>query len=299
MKKKNPNLIDMTGWVMKEHGVPDSKWTVVSYSGKQKWLSRCECGREKEVDGRTLRYGLSKSCGLCSRVAHNLVDETGNKYGYLTVLGPSEHSAQDGHKKWICQCKCGNTCEVTGKQLRNGHTSSCGCLQREDASERRKADLVGKQFSKLIVLELGYTNELGEQIWKCKCDCGNITYASTHNLNSGSKKSCGCLVSAGENKIEKILQENNINYKKQYIFKDLKRKGYLKFDFAIFKNQELYCLIEYQGSQHFDEACSWYPGESDKMKKEYCEEKGISLIEIPYTDYKKIDYNYLKERCKL
>ena len=22
-------LIDMTGWIMKEHGVPDSKWTVL------------------------------------------------------------------------------------------------------------------------------------------------------------------------------------------------------------------------------------------------------------------------------
>ena len=28
---------------------------------------------------------------------------------------------------WNCKCECGNICVVSGKSLRNGHTSSCGC----------------------------------------------------------------------------------------------------------------------------------------------------------------------------
>ena len=30
-------------------------------------------------------------------------------------------------------------------------------------------------------------------MWKCRCDCGNITYTSSHKLISGWKKSCGCI----------------------------------------------------------------------------------------------------------
>ena len=60
------NFIDMTNWKMKEHGVPDSKWTVIDYAGNSKWNCLCECGTKKEVAGVTLRKGSSKSCG-CDR----------------------------------------------------------------------------------------------------------------------------------------------------------------------------------------------------------------------------------------
>ena len=50
--------------------------------------------------------------------------------------------------------------------------------------------------------------------------------------------------------IAKILTDNEILFKKQYKFNDLRSdKNYpLSFDFAIFKEEELKCLIEYQGT---------------------------------------------------
>jgi len=36
-KRRIFKMIDMTGWKMSEHGVPDSKWTVIKYAGKSKW----------------------------------------------------------------------------------------------------------------------------------------------------------------------------------------------------------------------------------------------------------------------
>lgn len=65
-------FIDMTGWIMKEHGVPNSRWTVikraedyVSHEGKRNvcWVCRCECGKTKNVSGTGLRSGDSLSCG--------------------------------------------------------------------------------------------------------------------------------------------------------------------------------------------------------------------------------------------
>lgn len=37
---------------------------------------------------------------------------------------------------WICKCSCGNTRAVLSQNLNNGTTKSCGCYNREAASQR-------------------------------------------------------------------------------------------------------------------------------------------------------------------
>ena len=105
-----------------------------------------------------------------------------------------------------------------------------------------------------------------------------------------------------ENALKRVLEENNIPYKEQFSFDDLKsncnRK--LKFDFAIFDDkQELQCLIEYQGIQHYDSSMKYYDEtaqERDNQKREYCKRNNIKLIEIPYTDFNILSYDYLMKR---
>lgn len=62
----------------------------------------------------------------------------GLRFGRLTVLG-LVRKASPNKLYWHCACDCGNTTEVEGGKLRGGRTRSCGCLQREAASERMKA----------------------------------------------------------------------------------------------------------------------------------------------------------------
>lgn len=91
------------------------------------WKCLCDCGNEKIIRSDCLQSGHTKSCG-CNMRGHRVIDETGNKYGKLTVL---ERAGSDRDKKalWLCQCECGNTTITTGKRLRNGTTKSCGCIQ--------------------------------------------------------------------------------------------------------------------------------------------------------------------------
>lgn len=68
--KRAHNFIDMTGWVMKEHGVPNSKLTVIEQRGRDKynmalWLCRCECGKEIITQGKSVRHGYTLTCGNC------------------------------------------------------------------------------------------------------------------------------------------------------------------------------------------------------------------------------------------
>mgnify|MGYP001128969241 CR=1 FL=1 len=61
-------FIDMTGWVMSEHGVPESRLTVIKRIGSTKdhralWECQCQCGNITMVDTHSLTSGNVKSCG--------------------------------------------------------------------------------------------------------------------------------------------------------------------------------------------------------------------------------------------
>ena len=62
---------------------------------------------------------------------HVATDETGNTYGWLTVLrsAPSLLIGRDQRTKaaWVCKCACGKEKVISGQQLRSGRIKSCGC----------------------------------------------------------------------------------------------------------------------------------------------------------------------------
>lgn len=93
-----------------------------------------------------------------------------------------------------------------------------------------------------------------------------------------------------EEKISTILSKNKIQYSREYSFKDLrgKNKQKLRFDFAIFENNKIKCLLEYDSLIHF-----YYSGlgkkssfiaakERDRRKNSYCLARDIPLYRIPY-----------------
>lgn len=59
-----------------------------------------------------------------------VVDETGNRYGRLEVIGLAGFS-KEKNALWRCRCDCGNETVVHGVSLRKGMTKSCGCLRQE------------------------------------------------------------------------------------------------------------------------------------------------------------------------
>lgn len=126
------------------------------------------------------------------------IDETGNRYGRLTVI---ERVANSDSRRvmWRCKCDCGNEAIVSGDCLRWGQTKSCGCLRRErfaplthDGHSRKLIDLVGNRYGRLTVIRYAGSGVSGAR-WVCRCDCGNITEVASFSLRNGETKSCGCL----------------------------------------------------------------------------------------------------------
>ena len=62
------------------------------------------------------------------------IDMTGRVIGRLLVI---EECGRDAHGEalWRCRCECGNEIVVLGSNLRNEHTTSCGCYNRERLAE--------------------------------------------------------------------------------------------------------------------------------------------------------------------
>jgi len=63
------------------------------------------------------------------------IDLTGQKFGRLTVVKEAVQ-AKKLEILWECRCKCGNISTVSRRNLRAGHTKSCGCLNVDKIKER-------------------------------------------------------------------------------------------------------------------------------------------------------------------
>ena len=117
-------------------------------------------------------------------------DLTGQRFGKLTVLEPDPnpyiYPSGITAPKWICKCDCGNIVSARESLLLSGNTTSCGCS--------RRADLTGKRFGKLTVLELAGRRQYERSslpLWLCQCDCGNKIVVMSSYLLKGYATSCG------------------------------------------------------------------------------------------------------------
>lgn len=112
----------------------------------------------------------------------------GQRFGKLVVLQRAEKPPQCKRNAayWLCRCDCGNETVVLGSNLLYGHTTSCGC--------KKLRDLTGQHIGKLTVIGRSnrYVNRGKRRVrlWKCVCNCGNITYKATDALTSAAENSC-------------------------------------------------------------------------------------------------------------
>lgn len=227
----------------------------------------------------------------------------GSKLFRWTIL---ERISKNGRVYYRCQCDCGTIKDVRADHLKAGKSKSCGCLQKEIVAQVNSIDLTGQQFGEWAVLGPGERPESNNQkgsFWLCRCKCGTTKSISSHNLRNGRSQSCGCIKSRGKEKISRILEENNITFGKQFCFSSLisSRGASCFFDFIVYRQDGSFVMIEYQGRQHYEDSkWNWEsPKENDEIKRQYCIKNNIDLVEIPYWDFEKIDWEYIKEKCKL
>ena len=93
-------------------------------------------------------------------------DLTGKMFGRLLVLEQSDdYISKNGkhYAMWKCECQCDKhtIIYVSGSDLKNGHTKSCGCLNREKIIERNKK-LKYNKYKNCGDYFIGYTKKREE-----------------------------------------------------------------------------------------------------------------------------------------
>lgn len=109
-----------------------------AHNGGVLWMCQCDCGTKINVRSDSLISEHTKSCGCYNReraAELGKKDLIGQRFGRLTAVRESK-KRYNGCTMWVCQCTCGRETVVLCSSLINGNTRSCGCLQRERASEK-------------------------------------------------------------------------------------------------------------------------------------------------------------------
>lgn len=125
-----------------------------------------------------------------------MVDLIGKKIEMLTVVEltrvvPKQSPNGDKYntRYYRCICDCGNTTEVSSRELNAKlPTKSCGCA-RTTANKNKTQDLTGQKFERLTAK---YRDSEDKRKWVCNCECGTETLVLHAHLKNGNTTSCGC-----------------------------------------------------------------------------------------------------------
>lgn len=238
---------------------------------------------------RTLITRLSL-CDKCYGIEKNKIKDKIDKlfsqskdYKIITWRG--------AEKKMTIQCnKCGEIFDRIPRHVIESfnhcpHCNSGAIKQRLDPIEMQKR--IDEEFGEGQYKLLDYKGQLQKNS-KIKClSCGLIfnTQCSVFTKSRGCPK-CKRYKSKGEQLVQRYLKEHNICFETQKRFSDC--NGNLSsFDFCVYDENNTMHLIEVNGRQHYFES-KHFDGleiiqKRDQLKIDYCKEKRIDLIIIPYS----------------
>lgn len=278
------------------------------------------CGKcNKQIFEKNYLHFKHKSQIQCPKCGHK---NGGNsiKLSYEYVKNFIEVESKSGCKllsteyknastKIKLKCLCGNKFETTFAKFKDRNKRQCNkCgieLKKQNLSKSHEQfvkevyNLVGDEYT---ILDKYKTTHIKIKIRHNKCS--HEYWVMPSNFLQG-KRCPTCDESKGEQRIRYWLESNNIHFKKEFIFKDLKDIKELPFDFAIFEDEEktkLKYLIEYDGEGHYNEKAFgkkslFFRLKHDKMKNIYCKINSIELIRIPYWEFDNIE-KILSEKTK-
>lgn len=124
--------------------------------------------------------------------------------------------------------------------------------------------------------------------------CGTTYYVEPNKFKSG-RRCPVCNESHGEIMIRQQLTKMGVSFKEQFKFPDCRYFEPLRFDFAVIQKNKVQTLIEFDGEQHFKPVEYFGADDAfaegiirDSIKDNYCHEKRLKLIRIPYYKINKI-----------
>ena len=76
-----------------------------------------------------------------------MIDETGKRYGRITVLRIAEKDGKRHGASWVCKCDCGKEFIARGDALREGLYKSCGCNIQKSKGQYKHGEYATRLYS--------------------------------------------------------------------------------------------------------------------------------------------------------
>lgn len=264
------------------------------YTGRRnKVLVRHKCGYEWLANPEPLWNGHG-----CPKCSHNLKRTTESFKQQIFNLVGTEYEILGEY--------INNSTPILFKHNACGHTFFMApkpFIQQGQRCPYERYERTGKSNShsenyvKTLVKELekgqyeiiGNYKKASEKVVFIHHECGKTFEMPTTRFIKGGNRCPYCYRSRGEEVIRDFFIRHGTDFTEQYRIKGCKNKRSLPFDFAIFKTNKLYCLIEYDGSQHYGIKFGSSEREyqrlllNDSIKSKYCKEHNIPLLRIKYV----------------
>jgi hypothetical protein len=247
------------------------------------------CKIHGEFEQKPMHHLIGKGCKKCAQVA--LGDLTrltnkefkekaqkihGNKYGYNQVNYISTHEKV----KILCP-KHGIFEQIPQAHLRGQGCPKC--IKQVTSLEEFKEKANSVHNFQYDYSKFEYVNSRVKGEIVCKT---HGSFWQDPNAHVAGKGCPVCNESRGEKHIRKWLMLNGIEFEPQKRYEDCRDQRQLPFDFYIPKAN---LVIEFQGIQHY-KAIEIYTQEMvdtvqkhDSIKKQFCKEAKIKLLEIRYN----------------
>ena len=164
-----------------------------NYCGAVIWEFKCDCGNSVFRTAQNVKYsvtqGFNPSCGCRLIRGREIKDVTGQRFGMLTAVRPTDERNDCGAVIWEFKCDCGNTVFMSVTEVKGRKIPSCGC---EDARGRKIKDVTGRRFGMLTAVRPTDERKNGYVVWEWRCDCGNAVFMSVPEVKRRKIPSCGC-----------------------------------------------------------------------------------------------------------
>lgn len=292
----------------------DTIVSITRKSDKPAFTVRCNiCGTERTIERYKFYTNRYNKC----KCARNKVDYSKR---YKDLIGKEDDRLNfkilaltkcDQHIGLEVQCtKCNRHRIIRADAYLRGddrYIEKCLCDEKSQPFNKYHGDelrnilrekygnLIGTRSGFLECIDISSGDGGTTVLCKCHCGCNKEVEVSMSNFKLKRVMSCGeNSTSFGEKVIEHYLQNNKIEYRKEYTYDDLKSpRGYkLRYDFALNINGEI-VLIEFDGTQHKEDKGHFtgsiysdfeYRKLCDELKDNYAKALNIKLFRIDYTN---------------
>ena len=304
-----PNLVEE--WDFTKNA--DLDITKIRHGSKHKVWWRGKCGHEFQarIDGRT---GRGSGCPYCNRNRKDdplIITHPGLVKEWHPKNSKQPNQITSGcHERVWWLCSQGHEWEAHVHNRSSGWDKGWGCPYCSNKRVSNTNSLatmrprIASEFhptknGELTAASINYRTY--QEVWWLAA-CGHEWRTAVHTRTRDNRPAnCPfCFISQGELRIEEILKNLGIQYKRQVRFDSCRDKKPLPFDFWVQVNGKEW-LIEYQGIQHFEAtnfggdylATFDVVKQHDNMKQDWCLQNNLSLLLISYLDFDRIE-NILK-----